>query len=76
MTKLIRAVVFVLALSVCAQAGVMQADKTQPPPPPPPETSMTQDETESAADAMVHNDLAVAAQEIALSLLRNLLTLL
>lgn len=74
MTKLIRAVVFVLALFVCAQAGVMQADKAQPTPSP--TTSATQVETEPAADDIAQDDLIVAAREVALSLLRNLLTLL
>ncbi|MCA1616222.1 MAG: hypothetical protein LC800_19395 [Acidobacteria bacterium] len=74
MTKLIRAAVFVLALSVCTQAGVMQADKAQPTPSP--TTTATQDETEPAADDTVQDDLIVAAREVALSLLRNLLTLL
>lgn len=78
MTKTIRAMILVLALSVCAQAGVMQFDKTQPPPPPPPATtSMTQDETETEAlaEGIIQNDLTAAASQAALATLQSLLTL-
>lgn len=77
MTKLIRAAVFVLVLSVCAQAdGIMQNDKTSPPPPPPPATNAMIDTTEPEVDGIMGNDLAAAAQDVALSLLQNFLTLL
>ena len=78
MAKMIRAAVFVVALSVCAQAGTMQFDKTPPPPPPPPaETSMTHDETgtETLAEGTIQNDLTAAASQAALATLQSLLTL-
>ena len=76
MIKLIRAAVFVLALSIGAQAdGIIQYDKTQPPPPPPPATKALQDAAEPAADGIMLSDLTAAAREVAQSLLENLLTL-
>ncbi len=76
MMKLIRAAVFVLALSVGARAeGIIQYDKTQPPPPPPPATKTSPDAAEPAADGIMEYDLTVAAREVAQILLKNLLNL-
>ena len=79
MTKIIRATILSLVLSVCAQAGTMQFDKEQPPPPPPPATtSATQDEvgTEAPAEGLMQEGLTAAASQAALATLQSLLTLL
>lgn len=78
MKKIIRAVMLAMALSVYAQAGIMQYDKTQPPPPPPPATmDVTQDETETQAlaEGIMQYDLTAAASQAALATLQSLLTL-
>ena len=78
MTKAIRVATLMLAFSVYTQAGIMQADKTEPPPPPPPATaSATQDvtETEALAEGTMQNDLTAAASQVALDVLQSLLTL-
>ena len=73
---MIRAAAFVIALSVCVQAGTMQFDKTPPPPPPPPaETSLMQDETETLVEGIMQYDLTAAASQAALATLQSLLTL-
>jgi hypothetical protein len=76
MTKLIRAAVLVLAFSTYALAdGIMQNDKTPPPPPPPPGVTETSEEPPPTLDGIMQNDLTVAATEVSLSLLQNLLAL-
>ncbi len=76
MTKIVRAVMLAMALSVHAQAGIMQYDKEQPPPPPPPAaTSATQDETEALAEGIMQTGLTAAASQAALATLQSLLTL-
>ena len=77
MTKAIRVATLVLALSICAQAGIMQTDKTEPPPPPPPvETSATQDtETEASAEGIMQYDLTGAVSQATLDVLQSLLIL-
>ena len=78
MPKAIRISTLVLVLSVYAQAGIMQNDKTEPPPPPPPPiTSMTQDEAEieTLAEGIMQYDLTAAASQAALATLQSLLTL-
>ena len=73
MTKMIRAAALVLALSVYAQAGIIQADKTEPPPPPPP--AATQSETETSAEGIIQNGLTDAASQAMVDILQSLLTL-
>ena len=78
MTKIIRAATLSLVLSVGAQAGTMQFDKTQPPPPPPPATtSATQNETDTEVlgEGIMQADLTAAASQAALDVLQSLLTL-
>lgn len=80
MPKAIRIATLVLALSVSAQAGIIQNDKTEPPPPPPPATTagVTLDETETVVlvEGTMQYDLADAASRAALATLQSLLTLL
>jgi hypothetical protein len=79
MTTLLRASILSLALSVAAQAGTMQFDKTEPPPPPPPATSSVIDdeaETVPTADETMQFDTLDAASQATLSVLQSLLTLL
>lgn len=76
MTKLLRASVLVLALSVCALAddGIMQGGKT-PPPPPPPTASATQSSDEPTAvtsDGIIQSGLAETAIQVSLSVLQSL----
>lgn len=78
MTKVIRATVLVLTLSVCVKAssGVIQFGITAPPPPPPPtEMTMPQGETETLVEGIVQDDLTAAASQAALATLQSLLTL-
>ena len=75
MKELIRIVAFGLVVAAGARAGIMQNDKAAPSPTPAPATSAAQIETEPTAEEVTQIDLVAAAQEIALSLLENLLTL-
>ena len=76
MTKAIRVATLALLLSVCAQGGVIQTDKTeQPPPPPPAATSATQEETEVLAEGIMQTDLTAVASQAAVATLQSLLTL-
>ena len=78
MTKAIRVMTLVLALSVYAQAGIIQNDKTETSPPPPPaETSATQEETETEASAegIIQYDLTDAVSQATLDVLQSLLIL-
>ena len=78
MTKLLRASVLVLALSVFALAddGIIQGGKTPPPPTPPTTTTLLTEEPVEAADGIVQEGAGVtAAAEVSLSLLQSLLTL-
>jgi hypothetical protein len=75
MTKIIRAATLELALSICAQAGIIQFDRTEPPPPPPPAmTSTTQDETDlqTTTDETTQTDLAKDASQAMLGVLQSL----
>ena len=77
MTKLLRASVLVLALSVFALAddGIIQGGKTPPPPPPPTTTTQLTEESVEAADGIIREGAAETATEVSLSLLQSLLTL-
>lgn len=77
MTKAIRVATLVLALSVYAQAGIIQNDKTEEPPPPPPATSTTEGgaETEASAEGTVETDLTAAVSQATMDVLQSLLIL-
>ena len=78
MTKVIRVVTLVLALSVHAQAGIMQTGAAEePPPPPPPATSTPGDEiqTETPAEGIMQTGLTDAVSQATLGVLQSLLSL-
>jgi hypothetical protein len=78
MTKAIRVATFVLALSIYAQAGIMQTGKEDPPPPPPPAAAATtQDGTEAEAspEGETEYDPTAAASQAMLNVLESLLIL-
>lgn len=80
MTKAIRAAIFMIALSVCAQAGdgiIQNGSPAASPTPTPAPTNMTQGEpeTEAAASRIIQNDLTAAASQAALDVLQSFLTL-
>lgn len=80
MTKVIRAAILTLALSVGVLAGdgiIQNGSPAASPTPPPPPSSMTQDEAEAEASAegIMQNDLTAAASQAALDVLQSFLTL-
>lgn len=76
MAKIIRASLFVLLLSVCANAddGIMQTGKTSSTQPPASSTQ-TSEEPVEAADGIMQTGVAEAVTEVSLDLLQSLLTL-
>ena len=74
MRKTIRALVLVLALSVCAQAGDMGNGVVDPQPTPTPVSSTTQDSTGQVAGDM-GNGVTDEATSIVLDLLQAVLAL-